>query len=101
MHKRLILQLVVSTMTVAGLLLASSIRGPVLAESAHPAVDAKKLIEEAKAALPGPVASKLGTATNCGRLLSSLVWARRNQEFSAEQLMPTWAAKTFWVKPLC
>ncbi|MGA9824404.1 MAG: cytochrome-c peroxidase, partial [Methylocystis sp.] len=48
MHKRPILQLVVSTMTVAGLLLAGSVQGPVLAESAHPAVDAKKLIEEAK-----------------------------------------------------
>lgn len=55
MHKRLILQLVVSTMTVAGLLLASSIRGPVLAESAHPAVDAKKLIEEAKTAGLAPL----------------------------------------------
>jgi cytochrome c peroxidase len=55
MRNPLILHLTLSAMTIAGLLFASSARGPVLAEPAHAGGDAKKLIEEAKKAGLAPL----------------------------------------------
>ena len=76
MRKRLIFQMTASAMMVAGLLLASSARGPVLAEPAQAGAEAKKLIEEAKKsglaplpAVPAPADATAEARVTLGRRL--------------------------------